>query len=232
MANVQLVTMRAQALREADAEGHLDMTVTADKDRVTDYVNAGLERLWDILTSAFEDYHLTLSGSVTIAGGADSAALASDVLKVRFVEYWPSGVVGTGAPVDVEPMNIGERIRHTGIRSYYITAFTTLNVRPSADAPGVYRVLYTPQFVALQNDADAFQSVNGWHRWAVLDAAIKLRQDMDRDASLLVQRQGDMEKHIRSLASRRISGRPSKVRRVRKSMADWARDWADPSRWT
>lgn len=236
MADVALSVMRTQALREADAEGHLDMAVTADKDRVTDYVVAGCERLHDILTECFEDYQLVASSAITISAGQDNTGIAiTNLLKARFLEWWPSGVVATGDPIDVEPMNIAERNRYAGPRAYFLggaaSGSATLYVRPTSEAPGVYRLWYTPTVVQLVADGDAFSSVNGWHRWAILDAAIKLKGDMDRDASVLLQRQSDLERHIRSIASRRISGRPAKVRRVRKTIADYIRDSNDPSRW-
>jgi hypothetical protein len=242
MADVTLATMRTQALREADAEGHLDMSVTADKDRVTDYVNAGCARLHGILTETFEDYDVQLSSAVTISSG-DSASLASaiggvGILKVRFVEYSPSANFGVGASdlIDVDPIAMAERNRYSGPRGYFIagrsSSAAVLYIRPTAEALGSYRLWYTPSFTDLAADGDVFRSVNDWHRWAVLDAAIKLKGDMDRSAAVLLQRQTDLEKHIRSIAARRISGRPSKVRKVRKTLLERVRDYEDPSRWT
>lgn len=237
MADVTLLTMLTQALREADAEGHLDMAVAGDKSRVVDYINAGCERLHDILTEAFEDYQLVASSAITIAAGQSSVSAGmNNLLKARFLEWWPSGAVDSGDPIDVEPLNLAERNRYAGPRAYFLggaaSGSATLYVRPTAEAPGVYRMWYTPTLVQLAVDADAFSSVNGWHRWAVLDAAIKLKGDMDRDASVLLQRQSDLERHIKSIASRRISGRPAKVRRVRKTLLEWTRDQYDPNRWT
>lgn len=242
MADVALSTMLTQALREADAEGHLDMLVAADRLRVVDYVNAGLARLHDILTEAFEDYQLlfnAVGSPLTIAAPNSSVQLSTasitNLLKVRFVEHWPSGTIEVGAPIDVEPLNVAERNRYTGPRAYMLSGTTggggVLRIYPTADAPGVYRLWYTPTFTLLVADGDTFPSINEWHRWGVLDAAIKLRQDMDRDASLLVQRQVDLTAHIKSIASRRISGRPAKVRKVRRSMSEWIRDAYDPNRW-
>lgn len=243
MADVTLLTMLTQVLREADAEGHLDMAVAADKARVVDYVNAGCERLHDILVEAFEDYQLLFNvaaSPLTITAPASSVQVSTasitNLLKVRFVEHWPSGTIDVGTPVDVEPVNIAERNRYSGPRAYMFSGNAggggSLRIYPTADAPGVYRLWYTPSMTALAADGDVFPSMNGWHRWAVLDAAIKLKGDMDRDASVLLSRQADLEKHIRSIASRRISGRPAKVRKVRKTLADFILGDYDPERWT
>lgn len=231
MASVTLGTMLTQALREADAEGHLDMAVAADRLRVVDYVNAGLEELHNLQTEAFEDYRVTRSGAITIAAGASSVATGlTTLLKVRFVEHWSSGVVDTGDPTDVEPIAMAERNRYAGPRAYFFGDAGTLYVRPVSEAPGVYSIWYTPEFTLLVADGDTFVAPSGWHRLAVLEAAIRLKGDMEKDASRLVDRKGKLEAKIKGLATRRISGRPAKVRRVRKTLLEKVREIDDPTR--
>jgi hypothetical protein len=64
--------------------------------------------------------------------------------------------------------------------------------------------------------AVAYNGINGYEEWAVLDAAIKMKAKEGTDASDLVREKAAQEARIARLASFRDASRPKTVRRVRR----------------
>jgi hypothetical protein len=211
-----LVNMRTQAVREADALGNLSLADAADKAYVDSYLNSALQRLHDILTGAFQDYQVTgASNSQVTSVASPQFALPSGVLKVRDVEYL--GTAGTSSAVSLPLIAWTERNRQLNERAYCIAGANVL-IRPARLSLGYYKVWYTPTFTTLVADGDAYDAINGWEELAIIDTAIRIRHDQEKDTSLLERRFEGLLEHVMTAASRRVSGLPSKVRRVKQSM--------------
>lgn len=212
-----LLQMRTQAVREADAGGSLDITNATDKSYIDSYVNSACQRLHDILTGAFQDYQVTGGSNqqITSTLTAQFSLPAGVVLKVRDVEWL--GTSGTTEAVSLDPFAWTERNRIQLERQYCIVGDLVL-IRPTAQSLGFYKVWYTPRFVTLAADGDAYDAINGWEELAVVDVAIRIKTDMEKDTSVLEKRYAGLLEHVMSAASKRLSSKPSKVRKVKKSL--------------
>lgn len=217
MAASLITTMRQRAVREADAVGVIDPTDTADKAYLDDYlIGAFLPALHDKLTEAFQDYQLTEATAQVIAAGADTKALPSDFLKLRDVEYVPAG----GERVSLHTIAWTERNVWRGERRYCVGG-ANLYVRPRSLAPGTYSIWYTPQFAMVGTlDARTYDAINGWEEWAVLQTAIQIKADQQQATTVLERRLEALTKHIEAAARGRVSARPGRVRRVRRTVRD------------
>lgn len=216
-----LVNMRTQAVREADALGNLSLADATDKAYVDSYINAGLQRVHDLLTGTFQDYQVTGGSNVQITTVATpqfalpNTAGAPLVLKVRDVEWLgPSGVTEA---VSLDPFAWTERNRIQLDRQYCVVGELVL-IRPSAQSLGFYKVWYTPRFTPLVNDGDAYDAINGWESIAITEAAIQIKADMEKDASPLEAKLTRLMAQVMDAASKRVSGKPSKVRRVKRTL--------------
>lgn len=233
MAAIRLDKMTAQALRKADAEGHLNLGTPADRLKVVSYVNEGVSRLHDLLADTFVDYQLTGATQVAVNGtwvaptvGAKlTLNLTPPVLRVRAVHFL--GTSGTDSPVDVPIVPFPDRISAKNGRrvcSFFnelpLTDPGIMSLAPPEDAAGTYQLWYTPAFVPLVNDADTYQTVSNWEELAELWAAIQIRHDMEGDTSVLERRHEKLEDQIRDTASKRQASGPRKVRKVRKTMGE------------
>lgn len=230
-----LVNMRTQAVREADALGNLSLADATDKAYVDSYLNSALQRLHDLLTGCFQDYQVTGASSVQITSAATAqfalpnTAGAPLVLKVRDVEWL--GTAGTSEATSLDPFAWTERNRIQLDRQYCVVGELVL-IRPTTQAVGFYKLWYTPRYTNLVADGDAYDAINGWEELAIVDAAMRIRSDMEKDTSLLEKRYAGLLEHVMNAASKRVSSKPSKVRRVKRSlyermlMAD-----LDPDRW-
>lgn len=217
MAAALITTMRQRAVREADAVGVIDPTDAADKLYLDDYlVGAFLPALHDKLTLAFEDYQLTEASGQTIASGADTVAVPSTMLKLRDVEFVPA----SGERVSLNTIAWTERNTWRGERRYCVGG-ANIFVRPKTLAPGTYSIWHTPQF-AMTGAADtrAYDAINGWEEWAVLMTAIQIKADQQQSTTVLERRLAALEAHIAAAARGRVSARPGRVRRVRRTVRD------------
>lgn len=211
-----LAVMREKVIAEAGAEGHLDPTDPDDAAYVDAFLNSALQSLHDLLAGAFQDYKLaSANGTIASAAVAEFALPAGLVLKVRDVEWL--GSAGTSPPVSLKSLPWMERNTHISDRRYCLAGEAIL-IRPTRLSIGSYKLWYTPRFVELVADGDTYDSINGWETLAVLDAAIRIRDNgMEKDASMLVARSQSLATEITEAASRRVTGSPSRVRMTKKS---------------
>jgi hypothetical protein len=216
-----LVNMRTQAVREADALGNLSLADATDKAYVDSYINAGLQRLHDLLTGMYQDYQVTGAASVQITNVATAqfalpnTAGAPLALKVRDVEWL--GTAGTTEAVSLDPFAWTERNRIQLERQYCIVGELVL-IRPAAQSLGFYKVWYTPRFTPLVADADAYDAVNGWESIAITEAAIQIKTDQEKDTTVQERKLDRLMSQVHEAASKRVSGKPGKVRRVKRSL--------------
>lgn len=93
-------------------------------------------------------------------------------------------------------------------------------LKPLPISGQVIQVRYAPRFVALVNDADTFDGINGWDEYAVIDAAIKALQKEESDVSVLLLQKAAFDKRLEEMTTIRDIGSPATVGDTRRS-AHW-----------
>jgi hypothetical protein len=215
-----LTELRSRVVSAADAAGNLDVTNPTDQAYLDPLINSSLQRLHDVLTGMFQDYQITDGGTTqtitTIA--TPNFAVPTTVLKIRDVEWL--GPTGVSLAQSLDTFAWAERNKILLDRSYCVAGSLVL-IRPIDLAVGVYKTWWTPKFVTLVNGSDTYDAINGWEELTVVDVAMQIRDAMEKDVSLLSQRFEKLEQHVHEAASKRVSGRPSRVRRVKQTL--WER---------
>lgn len=216
-----LLEMRTQAVREADAEGYLNLADATDKAYIDSFLNAHLATLHDLLTSRFEDYQITgVTGQqVTVATTAGAQLnVPATAYKVRDVEY--TGPGGTDEPISLGTFAWTERNRMVSMPRRYCVAGNLVLIRPITHAIGYYTIWHTPRFVKLTADPDTYDAINGWELLPILQSARAIKSGNGQDTSDLRDRIVALEAAIADAASKRVTGRPSRVRRHKLSYAE------------
>lgn len=208
-----LATMRASVFTEADLRAG-----QVDDDEVDRLLNEELAGLYELICDA-QGNHFAKAVAVSILAGVDEAPLPSD--------FW--------RPVDDEALedtarratlkSIDFRDRFAPPHLGYCIHGTKILVRPSAQAPGSYRLHYIPVWRDLEDDGDEFNPPNGWHMYAVLGVAIRLRNQQELSASGLEDRRKTVAGRIEAAAKRRKGRhkvRDTRGARLRASDVDLA----------
>lgn len=217
-----LVNMRTAAVRRANALGYLSLSDSTDKAYVDALLNASLYTLHDLLTAKFQDYQLGDSASDSItqqitSTASPSFAVPPKAYKVRDVEYL--GAAGTNPPVSMPRIAWRERNNVLTERCFCVAGSSIL-IRPSAQSVGLYKTWYTPLYVPLVLDNDVYDAINGWEDIAVIDTAIAIVSDQERDTSDLEKRLAAKIDEVNTAALQRVSGAPSRVRKVKRRLED------------
>ena len=218
MAAVTLLSMRERVVRAADAEGTIDPANATDILYLNPIINSALGRLHEALTLAFEDYHLTVSSQIVVSGASVSFTLAgasiTNLLKFRGLERLRSDLKYD----DVDRISLAERNRRI-VRGYFL-ASDTVFLYPGDKAAGTYRVWYTPAFTLLAADGSTYETINGWEEMAITDAAMQVKDGLEKDYSLLAQQYAKRIEDLTAIKAARSSGGPKKVRHVRWTLYD------------
>jgi hypothetical protein len=214
-----LAELRSDVLTEADlVQGQVD-----DAD-VTRLLNEALGELHELLVQSYEGVFST-SATFSLGAGVDFQALPSDFYQATDVED-----ISTDAsqPRSLRTFEFKDR-NHVAELSWCIHGGQIL-IRPTTDAgPRTYRFTYVPTYADLVADGDTITVPQHWEVYAVLQAAIRLRNMQELSASGLEQRRDAVETRIRNAARKRTG--PRKVRDVRGGLSgrwgDWQRleDW-------
>ncbi len=163
MANAEtLVKLRARALDYAD----MTSSSFPVSDRVDNYINAAASDLYDILLGAG---WFAKTQTITLVGGTESYALATDFYRVLEVSYV------------------------TADRRYPLARYERKELHGPQRGPqggGTAELDYAPNFVRLSADGDTMdvafangaQLPNGWEDYIAMQAASKLlgREESDR----------------------------------------------------
>ncbi len=213
MANAATLSdLRTQALDLADLTNSAS-PVTA---RVTDYVNAALSELWDILATSFEDY-VRSTNTITIVAGTSAYSLPTDFYKALKV----FAAVGTDR-YRLERFSLDEydtisdpyvgNVASTSSLKYRIMGNQIL-FAPIPAASGSVELWYVPQLTKLSGDSDTVHvSIPvGWEDFVALSAAVRLRVRDQQDASELQALKTEARQRILSAAEDRDSGEPQRI---------------------
>jgi hypothetical protein len=211
MATITLANLRTAVRRRADMVNSLFVSDA----ELTEYVNGSCAELHDLLVGRFEEYY-TKSASATIAAGASTFALPSDFLKLRGLDYL---VDGASDYATIHPFNFAERNKYgTGdLRRSdapdiaYRLLESTVQIMPTDDAPGTYRVWYVRAWTDLSSDSDTLTTLNNWHEYVIVDAAIKCLQKEESDVSTLMMQKAALTMRIKNASIHRDAAEPETV---------------------
>lgn len=223
MATVTLLSMRERVVRAADAEGTIDPTNAADKAYLDPIINSALGRLHEAMTLAFEDYHLTVSAAFAVTASPVSLLTGpspgiADLLKLRSLERLRTD----GKYDDVPRISLADRNRAVEL-GFFLAGADSLYLYPAERLAGTYRLWYTPAFALLTADSGAggtYETVNGWEDMAICDAAMQVKDGLEKDYSLLAQQFSKREAQLEAIRGIRNSSGPKKVRHVRWTLRD------------
>lgn len=190
---------------------------------LTSYINASYAELYDLLVTTYEDYFITGPTSFTLStSDAGVYSLPSDFYKLKGVDFQTGGDWITVYPHTWDDRNnsrISRRYTSAGDteRSYRMIG-SNLRIEPSDAATGTYRLWYVPAYTALSSDTDEIDSIisrNNWEEYIVVDAAAKVLQKEESDASGVLFAKDQLRKRIEGSATDRDIDQPESVSDVR-----------------
>lgn len=190
MARTQtLAQMRLRARQKADMETSAfvgDPDATGDPE-VTGYVCESVAALWDMLVTAYgENYYSKPTPYAFQSDGVSSSfSLPSDFYKLAKLQVQ----LNTSLWYTVDRYMDGED------DAYQVCQALSFRM---------FYVICAPQYATDGSDDNtAFDGINGYEEWAILDAAIKMKNKSQQDASELVQERMMLEQRIHKASRHR-----------------------------
>lgn len=172
-------------------------------------LNASLRRLYRLLVEANIDLYLDSATVVVTSGEGPLPATfwrgqgveAAEGSEWRALRRWSFSERNKFANASSEIWQAGYRIMGSKLRLF-----------PAIS--GAVKVWFVPAPVTLSNPSDTFDGVAGLETWAILDAAIAIRQKFEEECPDLVQERQLLEAELRSSASERDDAEPDRIRDV------------------
>ena len=196
-----LLQLRDESRQRADME---DTNFVSDAE-LTGYINASGAELYDILVTTYSDYYLTSTTSAITTG--NSITVPTDFYKLRGVDFQ---LTSTDWITLTKNRDILRSTRGEPTRQYRLQG-STIVIEPSAQAAGTYKIWYVPVFTALVDNTDTLDSVNFWHEYVVIDAAIKMGIKEETDVQALMIQKAGIMKRITDAAVERDIGEPERI---------------------
>lgn len=183
---------------------------------ITEYLNAGLASLYDLLVQAGGQPWFRNSYTITTTGNTSSYALPPDFYVMQSVDVQ----LGQGGipTISAKPYMEFERNRYKyypgwlyGTPIYYRLQGQTVAFVPPPS--GAFNVVlnYYPAFVPLVNGADLFDGASGWEEHAVWKAVADCKGKGDEDPSYALGKVAELERKIQSMAEQRDAGAPERM---------------------
>lgn len=193
-------------------------------------VNSSAAELYGLLVTSYEDY-FTTSFTFSIAEGDDGYDLPFVFHKLRGVDLSLNGEFVNVSRFNFEDRNISERPGVSGCREMrYRVMGKKILITPSTQAAGDYQMWYVPKFAPMVSDDDSIDdnmSMEFWHEFIVIDAAIKMAQKEESDSvvQVLMLQKMSIVQRIQDEASNRDAAQPESVTDVSSSgrLDGW--DW-------
>lgn len=213
--SVTLAALRTAIRQRAKME---NSTFVTDAE-INTLINISGAELHGLLVTTYEDYSLTKT-TATVAVGANTIALPSDLMKLRKLEYQMTSQTGDWTRVprvslsEIDKLNF-ERSRFGARVRGYLLDESTVFLLPEATADGTYRVWYARQYVTMSSDSDTISNANQWHEYIIVDVAMKCVGMEEGDVSLFAAQKLGLIDRINKEASNRDAGEPARVVDVR-----------------
>ena len=187
---------------------------------VNEYINYGLEQLYDKLIAARgQNYYRSFQTIVTTAN-VSAYALAADFYQLISVDWQVSGG-GSPLYISAKPYTEAERNRYRWYPGwyfnrpiYYQLQGGNLNFIPTPAGANTILINYVPTFSRLVGDSDTFDGVSGWEEWAIWAAVCDMLAKEESDTSLAMAKMAALEARITNLAADRDAGDAPRVQDV------------------
>ena len=209
-----LSELRTRARRRADAVGN---NFFADAE-INDYINIGLGELHDLLVSKYEDYYVS-SVSFTLTSGTSTYAFSAISLSDFYKLLGVDAVQGNDT-VRVKKFNFADRNRYQadvsiysskGYADYeYAIRGESIEFIPEPTSADSIKIWYVPSCTKLTSDsATVSNSIElNWEEYAVLVAAIKMRQKEETSTAALERDLERITARIEEAARNRDAAEP------------------------
>ena len=200
-----------------------------DDTELTARINEACSQLYDMLVQARgSEYYATSVTSATVASQALYTFVTSfsstDVYRIVSVMI-DDGSYYVSVPrfeySELPALRTLESSLSASLWLYRYRAVPTgIELRPQPTTTGHTLTLhYIPTYTLLSSGSDTFDGINGWEKWACLQAAIDCLNKEESDPSALMAQRGHIEQQIKQLAPGRDINRPQKVSDTRQDYA-------------
>lgn len=199
-ASVALTTMISDVREYADMVGSQFVSDAT----ITRHLNLALRELYDRLIAANGNYYETKLDQA-LTSGTSVYALPAAFYKLIAIERYSAGF---GSVVDAvlnayQPLET-PRTTWAGDPNFprYRIAAGNLEFLPSPGTLNV-RIRYIPTMTDLSSGSDTFDGINGFEKWATLEAACQCMMKEESDVSNLRAEQARVEARIQQMATER-----------------------------
>jgi len=218
MKTATLSVMRQQVREAADMVGS-DFVTTTEIDAL---LNTYIAEVWDLIVGAYGTQKAssftfnTVAGTKTYALPAESAS-GGDFYKLLGIDV----TLDVDNKITAEPFNFHNRNRYCydgwdqGRPIAYRLVGDSIWFDPTPDAIYPVVVWYIPCAAKLVTANQTFDGINGWERYPIVCAAIRLLDKEGSDCSVLLAEKGSLSRRIEAMAQNRDAGEPEQVVDVR-----------------
>ena len=216
-AAIPLSSMITSVRRRANIENQTSFIPDAE---ITEYLNAGLASLYDMLVQAggqqWDRKSVTFSTVSNTGFYSWATTGATDMYLLQSVDIQ---LGGTNAPtISARPFMEFERNRYKYFPGwtfntpiFYRQHGAGVDFIPMPNGAFSITLNYYPVFVLLVNGADTFDGVNGWEEYAIWKAVADCRGKGDEDPSYALSKVASLETKIQALAEQRDTGAPERM---------------------
>lgn len=229
-AAVQLSSMITSVRRRANIENR---TRFISDTEITEYLNAGLAYLYDLLVQAGGQPWYRKSVQFNTTGNQSlytfTAIGAPDMYILQSVDV-NLGTNGNAEPIiTARPYMEYERNRYkffpgqwlAGTPVFYRMQDAGINFIPTPTGSYSITLNYYPTFTKLANGTDAFDGVNGWEEYAIWKATADCQGKAEYDPSYAFSKCNELEKKIQSMSEQRDAGAPERMTETDNSWSEY-----------
>lgn len=207
-ASVTLTTMISDVRELADMVGSQFVTDAA----ITRHLNLALRELYDRLVGANGSYYENKVDQ-PLTPGTTVYSLPATFYKLVAIERY-SGAIGS--PIDAvlneyQPLEAPRQVwgGDPSMPRYRMYG-NSIEFLPSPAAINL-RIRYIPAMQDMVNGSDTFDGINGFEKWATLEAACQCQMKEEDDVSDLRQEQARVEARIQQMATSRDAFRSTHI---------------------
>ena len=210
-----LSELRLRARRRVDA---VENNFFHD-DEITEYINIGLGELHDLLITQYEDYYVS-SASFSLVADQDTYSFISDIGIDDFYKLLGVDATSGSDTMRVRRFSFPERNKYTadtavynsnGYAAYeYSLRNSGMVFTPAPTSTDTIKIWYVPKFKKLVDTSDEVEDsvMSNWEEYAVLSAAIKMRQKEETAVGTLQDSMDRLQQRILDAAKNRDAAEP------------------------
>jgi hypothetical protein len=223
--SVTLGKIKARGLARADLQG----SKFVSDDELTEYANAALAELFDILVQSFEDHLDPVIFEITTQASVESYALPNDIYKIRKVRLVDAAGnhkawLTRGNLEDMHSAQSYNGLAYSKAR--YFPLGTKLYLSQIPTAGDVVQVWYLPRYEYIADDAHEIHYAVpvGWTEYVVLGIAMRCQDKEQTDTSGTLNALSVQAERIKKAAANRDIGEADQVIDKSRRFAD-SEDW-------